>query len=129
MIKEFIVDDYIMVGRNKFMLNLNVYRNAHHMILNKAKVNFKNKFYFDNPDLYDIGGDKLKISYIIIPNNKRLFDTMNIISVVDKFILDALVSADCIPDDSYNYVTYGAPVVGEIVKGKCKKIVAKCEFF
>jgi hypothetical protein len=128
MIKEFIVDDFVMVGRKKFALNLNTYRNAHFHVLNEAKVNFKNKFYADNPDLYDIGGDKLKITYTIIPNDNRLFDTMNVISIVDKFILDALVSADCIPDDNYKCVSFGAPEVGEIVKGKCKKIICKCEF-
>ena len=127
--REYLVNDYVLVGGKRFALNLNTYRNAHHMILNKAKVNFKNMFYADNPDLYDIGGNKLKISYTIIPNDKRRFDIMNIISIVDKFILDALVSADCIPDDSYNYVSYGEIKVGEMVKNNCKKILIKCTFF
>jgi len=126
--KQFIILDHVYINGKKYMLNLNVYRNLNYHILNQMKVNFKNKFYADNPDLYDIGGDKLKISYEIIPNNNRLFDTFNIISVVDKFILDALVSADCIPDDSYKYVSYGEIKVGEIVKADCKKIIINCIF-
>ena len=32
---------YVYVGKKKFMLNMNDYRNAHYQVLNKAKVEYK----------------------------------------------------------------------------------------
>lgn len=126
--REYLVDDYVMVGGKRFALNLNTYRNAHHMILNKAKINFKNELLLTYPELLKLKFNKVKITYIIIPHDKQLFDTKNIESIVDKFFCDALVESGIIPDDSYTYVSYGAPEVSEIVKNKCKKILIKCEF-
>lgn len=128
MIKEFIVDDFVMTKNKKFALNLNIYRNANYFTLNLAKVNFKNNLYMNYPELLSIHANKVTISYKIIPHSKRLFDTMNVVSIVDKFVLDALVQSGAIPDDSYEYVSYGEIEVSKIQKNKCKKIVIKCLF-
>jgi hypothetical protein len=129
MIKEFIIDDYVIVKNKKFMLNLNVYRNTHYHVLNKAKQQFMSNLIAANVEILNYKFLAVKITYTIIPHNKALFDTQNIISIVDKFFCDTLVAFRIIPDDNYNYVTYGAHSVAEITKNKCKKIVIKCEFF
>jgi hypothetical protein len=127
--KKFIVDDSILAGTKWFPLNLNTYRNAHYQVLNNAKKNFKEILYAEYPELFKIRAQKVEVSYNIIPHNRIKFDTMNVISIVDKFFLDAIVEAGCIPDDNYHYVTYGPPKVSEIVKNDCKKIEIICNFF
>jgi len=127
--KTFTVNDHVYVSGKKYALNLNVYRNCHYHILNQMKVNFKHNIIAEHIDILTYKFDKVKITYTIIPNDKRLFDTKNVESIVDKFFCDALVECGIIPDDNYTVVSYGAPEVSEIVKNNCKKIVIKCEFF
>ena len=127
--KIFIVDDFVMVKNKRFALNLNTYRNAHFQVLNDAKKIFKQILYAEYPELFTIHASGVVITYNIIPHNKVLFDTQNVLSIVDKFFCDAIVEAGCIPDDSYNYVSYGPPKVSEIRKNDCKKIEIFCNFF
>jgi hypothetical protein len=104
---EFILPLSVILPRKtkedkKIMLNLNVYRNLHHAINNQVKQLFLPIEWY----LFKAG--KIKISYKIQKKTKRKFDTMNIISVVDKFFLDWLVKMQYIPDDTFNNVSYGS---------------------
>lgn len=127
----FEVDDFVMVGKKKIKLNLNVYRNLHYQVNNKAKINFRNKLMFDYPELLEIKANRINITYHIIRNTDQRFDTMNIISIVDKFFLDALVEIGCIPDDTYKYVFYDMIFVSSepAREYKNKKIRIFCEFY
>lgn len=128
--KTFIVDDYVMIGAKKFALNLNVYRNAHYQVLNKAKIIFKNQLLSEYPELEKIKASKIEVGYLIERCDNKKFDTMNVLSIVDKFFLDALVEFGCIPDDNYNHVSYKAPKVSDYVsKMPNKKIHIFCDFF
>lgn len=128
--KTFIVDDHVMVGAKRFALNLNVYRNAHYQVLNKAKIIFKNQLLAQYPEIKRIKARRVQIEYYIEKCDNRKFDIMNVISIVDKFFLDALVEFGCIPDDNYNHVIYKAPFVSpEITKSSNKKIHIFCNFF
>ena len=119
-----------MIGAKKFALNLNVYRNAHHMVLNKAKIIFKNQLLAEYPELKKIKSDRVEIGYLIERCDNKKFDTMNIVSVVDKFFLDALVEFGCIPDDNYNYVRYKVIQTSAYPeKMPDKKIHIFCTFF
>ena len=129
-IKTFIIDDCVMVGNKKFALNLNVYRNAHYQVLNKAKIIFKNQLLVNYPELSRIKAERVEVEYYIERCDNRKFDTMNIVSIVDKFFLDALVEFGCIPDDNCNYVSYKAPRVSDYVTNSAnKKIHIFCTFF
>ena len=128
--KTFIVDDFVMVDNKKFALNLNVYRNSDYFSLNKAKKAFKEQLFYSYPELKKIKANNIIVEYFIERNDNRIFDTMNIISVVDKFTLDALVDFGCLPNDSYRQVKYKAPIVSsEIMKMANKRIHIFCEFF
>lgn len=128
--KTFIVDDYVMIGAKKFALNLNVYRNSHYQVLNKAKIIFKNQLISEYPELDKIKANRVIIEYYIVRCDNRKFDTKNIESIVDKFFCDSLVEIGCIPDDNYNHVTYKAPKVSDYVtKMPNKKIHIFCNFF
>jgi hypothetical protein len=128
--KEFIIPARVQVGKKVFALNLNGYRNAHFQTLNNAKKNFKVLLYNTYPEILLIRAQSVIVQYKITPHNKRLFDTQNIISVVDKFFLDALVEAGTIPDDNYKVVTYHAPIVAPIDSSLSDIIItAFCEFY
>jgi len=131
MIKIFVVDDRVLVGEKTFSLNLNDYKGTNVKFLNKAKIIFKNNLYAAYPEIKKLKFKRLKVSYSITPHSRVLFDTMNVVSIVDKFFLDAIVEAGCLPDDNYNYVSYGHIETSqpEISKtDKNKKIVILCEF-
>ena len=88
--------------RKNFSLNLNIYRNAHHMVLNKAKTTFTNQIL---NQLKRIPQQSLiSLTYIVFLPNQRKTDISNIGSVTDKFFSDALVEAGVIPDDNYTYL-------------------------
>ncbi len=85
-------------------LSLNIYRNAHYIILNNAKRSYK-----------DLVGNllmphrrkrhnKIKITYTIYFATQHRRDLSNFLSVVDKFVADSLVDYKIIPDDSFQYL-------------------------
>lgn len=85
-----------------FVLNLNQYRNTHYQSLNKAKVNFKELMKEQISTLPTF--NRIRITYTIYPESKRLCDVSNIASIVDKFFSDALVELGKLPDDNYLYL-------------------------
>ena len=99
----------IPVGKKgkKFILNMNKYRVAHWHILQEAKVNFNEMvaglnlndgeacFPFRNP---------VRFTYFYYPPTKRSYDRMNVLSVVDKFVCDALIKEKILVDDDYERV-------------------------
>lgn len=91
-----------------FILNMNVYRNAHYMTLNQAKVKFK-EIVACNISLMDLKcGDfpspPFSFNYTVYPKNGRAFDVANVLSVIDKFTCDALVELGIISDDNYKNI-------------------------
>lgn len=86
----------------KVFLNMNAYRNLHHRISNDAK-----KIYSQN--LYkQLNGLKIKtpveITYKVFKGSNRKLDKMNVVSVVSKFLLDAITQYECWTDDNDDYV-------------------------
>jgi crossover junction endodeoxyribonuclease RusA len=93
--------------RSRFYLNLNKYRNAHFQILNKAKAEFSQlmSVLIKRAGLKPM--QKAVVSYEFFAPDRRRRDLLNVIAVVDKFALDALVSARILPDDNVYRVEYG----------------------
>ena len=89
-----------------FALNLNVYRNSHHMILNQAKVLWKwvVSDALTVAPLNDIPQHPHHFSYTVYPASNRKFDISNVCSIIDKFTCDALIEFGVIPDDSYKII-------------------------
>lgn len=92
-------------ANKKYMLNLNVYRNTHFQILNQAKQIFTDNFQREYIAYkYPCFTEPIRLSYRLYTGSNRLCDITNIISVIDKFTQDALVSTGVIPDDNYNHI-------------------------
>jgi hypothetical protein len=83
-----------------FWFNLNAYRNTHYQTLNKAKQWF-NEWAFTQNLTGEFSGP-VHIHYSIWP--KKRSDLMNVGSVLDKFLQDALVNCGVLPDDNCEYV-------------------------
>jgi len=94
---------YVMQSKTKkFYLNLNVYRNAHFMVLNNTKRAYAEVMKQQVESLSKL--DKIRITYTLYPKTKRLADISNILSIVDKYFCDCLVNFGKIEDDNYLYV-------------------------
>jgi hypothetical protein len=46
----------------------------------------------------------VEITYRVLKGSKRRLDKMNVISVVSKYLMDALVTCCCFPDDNDDYI-------------------------
>ena len=88
---------------NIFILNMNNYRNAHHQVLNKAKIEFKEEIQ-EQLKKIERKFKQFRLIYTLYKNDKRSCDTNNICSIIDKFFCDALTEAKIIKDDSYKYL-------------------------
>ncbi len=86
-------------SKKTFSLNLNVYRNAHHMTLAKAKVAFRKQV---TPLLEGIPlMPRVHLVYTLFPRTKVRTDVGNVCSIVDKFFSDTIVHAGILADDDY----------------------------
>jgi Holliday junction resolvase RusA-like endonuclease len=83
-------------------LNLNIYRNLHHSVNGLAK-----KVYTEMMR-EQLEGVKIntpvEITYQVFKPTKRILDKMNVVSVVSKFLLDAITQYGCWEDDNDNFV-------------------------
>lgn len=120
---EFAVPLRIHVSKNKhFQLNLNAYRNAHFRLLNSAKRNFTELVM--GLDLPKETYEKVSLHYQIYPATKRKFDGMNVVSIVDKFVCDALVKRGVLPDDNIEHVVGVTWEVMEVDRENPRAVIA-----
>ena len=91
----------VAVGKKKYYLNLNSYRNWHYQVNNNVKKAYKAVML---EQLQDLRLKKIDIEYQLFYGDKRKRDKGNITSVIQKFFLDALVETGCIVDDNDSFV-------------------------
>lgn len=99
---------------NWFYVNLNEYRNAHHFILNKAKILFKEAIW--DQVLKSPSFEYVDLEYVLFPGSNREMDTNNICSIADKFFCDTFVEAKKITDDNFKFVRSISSRFGEVDK-------------
>lgn len=100
-----------------FALNLNTFRNTHHMVMSQAKIIWKEvvrcsleKRYSEIPD------DPYLFIYTVFPGSGRKFDLANVLPAIQKFTDDALIELGVISDDSYKIIKAIDYRFGEIDK-------------
>jgi len=96
---------HVMVGKKKYPINLNFYRNCHYHVTAKAKIAYKEaiKVQVQSLPIYK----KIELTYKFYPGTARLTDTDNIIAITAKFVQDALVELGRIESDNYNFISCG----------------------
>ena len=86
----------------KVLLNMNTYRNLHHRTSNDAKKKYS-KVLGEQLEGLTIQ-TPVEITYKVYKASNRVLDKMNVVSVVSKFLLDAITNYGCWEDDNDNYV-------------------------
>ena len=76
---------------NKVLVGMNWYRNAHFRSSNQVKQHYHKLIYSKVTQSQKLK-DKYMVSYMLYPSNSSC-DLMNVVSVIDKFLNDAL--QDC----------------------------------
>lgn len=109
----------------KFRLNLNQYRNTHYIILNKAKIAYKELMKEQINRLPELSN--ISLHYTVYTKTKREFDLSNVCSVVDKFFCDALVELGKLPDDNIKYLSQISFSFGGIDKDNPRIEVTICQ--
>ena len=107
MIHTIISPLFVMLPRKtkeskRVSLNMNTYRNLHHRTSNDAKKAYTELVREQLIDL-DIQ-TPVEITYKVYKASNRRLDKMNVISVVSKFLLDAITEYGCWEDDNDIYV-------------------------
>lgn len=106
----------IGVAKKKtFYLNLNSYRNWQFHVSNQLKKTFKIQVIASLRKLIPLTR-ACKITYKIYYPTKRKFDVDNIGAIVGKFTHDALIEAEIIEDDNYEFISELHYVYGGIDK-------------
>lgn len=81
---------------------MNTYRNLHHRISNDAKILYKELLREQLQDL--IIKTPVEVTYKVFKKTNRKLDKLNVVSVVGKFLMDAIVNYGCLPDDNDDYI-------------------------
>lgn len=108
-----------------FTLNLNIYRNSHHMTLNQAKVAWKDIVAVAVQGLpFNVTAPHL-FTYTVFPGSGRSFDIANVCSIIDKFTCDALQELGIIANDNYKSIPMVIYRIGKIDKEnpRCELVI------
>lgn len=95
--------NFVVSGKNR-IINLNNYRNWHYQTSNKIKKMYKSVAVAKILSKKTIKANKVSVTYTLFRPDKRKFDLMNILSIHDKFFMDAYTSTGLIPDDNINHL-------------------------
>ena len=88
--------------KKKYYINLNIYRNKIGFLMNNVKREYHR---IAEPLIpTDMKFDKIKLIYTLYLPDKRKRDIGNVLSMVDKYFCDSLVSMGVIEDDNYQYI-------------------------
>ena len=99
--------------KKKVLVSLNWYRNAHYGIKDKVKKEYHEIVYNQLRGLKQPFQKRIGVKYKLFYKRGDC-DLMNVVSVLDKFLLDALVQAGIIKDDNVNkYISCHAEVGGK----------------
>jgi Holliday junction resolvase RusA-like endonuclease len=83
-------------------LNMNTYRNLHHISNSKAKKLYSQQMKSQLKGLKIT--TPVEITYKVYKPTKRIMDKMNVVSVVSKYLLDSITDYKCWEDDNDNFV-------------------------
>ena len=98
-----------------FILNLNNYRNAHYLVLNRTKINYKTAM-ANQIQLLPVMDYPITIHYEIFAKTRRKLDIDNVVSVHKKYFQDALVEMGRIEDDDFDWIVGSSESYGGVDK-------------
>ena len=99
---------------NKVLVGMNWYRNAHFRSSNQVKQHYHKLIYSKIKQDQKIKG-KYMLTYLLYPSNINS-DLMNVVSVIDKFLNDALQDCGVVVNDNIKFYKHMIATVKEIDK-------------
>jgi hypothetical protein len=110
-----------------FALNLNTYRNTHHMTMNQAKILWVEVVRNAVRGRVLTFLPPYKFTYTIFPGSARAFDIPNVAPAIEKFTDDALQEIGIIANDNYRVLPGVDYRFGSIDKGnpRCELVISK----
>ena len=99
---------------NKVLVGMNWYRNAHFRNSNQVKQHYHKLIYSKVTQSQKLK-DKYMVSYSLYPSNSKC-DLMNVVSVIDKFLNDALQDCGVIVNDNIKFYKHMIATVKEVDK-------------
>lgn len=106
------------IADRKWILNLNNYRNAHPLMLNDAKVQYKevvqeatNYSEWDGEEF-----EKAHLHFILYPGSNRRVDKSNPLCIIEKFACDALTDIGFWRDDDSTHLPVSTYEFAEVDK-------------
>ncbi len=108
-------------------INMNVYRNLNFFTNNAAKKQFKEDVIAQFPDKKI--QTPVEITYKVFKPTKRRLDKMNVVSIMSKYLLDAITEVGLWPDDDDENVKTETILPTEYDKGngRCEIIIKTIE--
>ena len=104
---------HIKMGRKNYAINLNTYRNLYYVVNNNLKREFKRIIH---DQIKDLKFDRVEMEFKLFYKDKRKRDKFNIVSITEKYFMDALVECGALKDDNDDYVGEVIVKVPEIDK-------------
>ena len=122
MVTKFISPLFVVVGKKKYIINLNNYRNWHFRVNNFIKIAYKKTM---REQLVAFKGkfNKIEITYTLFIDTSRKCDLANVCCVVEKFFEDAMVEYGLIEDDNIDYISKVIYKYGGVDKGNGRVII------
>ena len=99
---------------NKILVGMNWYRNAHFRSSNQVKQHYHSLIYSKVTQSQKLK-DKYMVSYMLYPSNSNC-DLMNVVSVIDKFLNDALQDSGVIVNDNIKFYKHMIATAKEVDK-------------
>ena len=99
---------------NKVLVGMNWYRNTHFRNSNQVKQHYHKLIYSKVTQSQKLK-DKYMVSYMLYPSNSSC-DLMNVVSVIDKFLNDALQDCGVIANDNIKFYKHMIAMVKEVDK-------------
>ena len=94
------------------LITINWYRNAHYQISHEMKKQYLSLISEELKDLGTRINGKYKVTYIYHYKNKNS-DLMNVVSIIDKFFLDALQELEIVQEDNVKHCVEVVARVGQ----------------
>jgi len=86
-------------------LNLNTFRNLHHMIANSAKREWVKVVADAVGYQTHLPEPPYLFTYTVFPSSNRKFDLGNVLPAIQKYTDDALIELGWLKDDSYKHIS------------------------
>ena len=99
---------------NKILVGMNWYRNAHYRNSNLVKQHYHKLIHSKVTQSQKLK-DKYMVSYMLYPSNANC-DLMNVVSVIDKFLNDALQDSGIVVNDNIKFYKHMIATIKEIDK-------------